>query len=74
MYFIFKFCVLVIGKLYLCVSKNVRICGYFSKLKGVREQKCLGNNSVGIFGNKSLNVRYIFVCICSCAGPSGRAF
>jgi hypothetical protein len=36
------------------VSKYVRIHGYFVKLKGVSEQKCLGDNSLRIFGNKSL--------------------
>jgi hypothetical protein len=29
------------------VNKDVGICGYFSKPKGVREQKCVGNTDLG---------------------------
>jgi capsular polysaccharide biosynthesis protein len=32
---------------YIYVSKNVRIRGYFSKSKGVREQKRLGTSDLG---------------------------
>jgi hypothetical protein len=33
------------------VRKDVRISGYFSKPKGVREQKSLGNTGLGLFND-----------------------
>jgi len=32
--------------IYICVSKDVRTCGYFSKPQGVREEKSLGSNGL----------------------------
>jgi len=43
----FYFVYLSSGLLYFCVSKDVRICDYFSKSNDVREQKRLGNIAVG---------------------------
>jgi hypothetical protein len=39
----------------LCVyvSKDVRICGYFSKPKGVREQNRFGNTDINYTGTNS---------------------
>ena len=36
----------MIRTLHIYVSEGVRICGYFSKPKGVREQKSLGNTAL----------------------------
>jgi len=45
----FKFLILhIIRALYIYVNKDVRIRGYFSKPKGLREQKSLGN--IGLYG------------------------
>ena len=40
-YFFFKFWISIIRTLYIYMSDNVRIRGYFSKPKGVLEQKHL---------------------------------
>jgi hypothetical protein len=39
----------VIQKLHIYMSKDVWICGYFLKLKGVCQQKRLGNPVLGCY-------------------------
>jgi len=39
----------VIQTPYIYVSKDVRICGYFSNPKGIREQKILGSSVLEVF-------------------------
>jgi len=36
----------IIRTLYIYVNKDVSVSGYFSKPKGVGEQKCLGNSDL----------------------------
>jgi len=39
----------VIRTLYVYLNKDARICGYFSKLKGFREGKSLGNTDAELY-------------------------